>query len=211
MVAWSFSRLTDFEACPYRFQLKYIDKLPEAPNPHTNRGTEIHKQYERRVTHNEPTPSTFFGPMLTNLLADALTYSVETEWAFTKQWEPCSWFDKDAWVRIKPDLHLTFPTYNHIIDYKTGGIKPIQHASQGQLYAIASYLLYPTTETKTSFWYHDHDKKQDAVYTDRQIPPLQKQWTKRAQKLETDRFMPKPSTWNCRYCGMAPHCGYKAL
>ena len=50
MIAWSYTRLSDFEACPYRFKLKYIDKKSEAPSPAAERGTLIHKQYEDFMT-----------------------------------------------------------------------------------------------------------------------------------------------------------------
>lgn len=210
MIAWSFSRLTDFETCPYKFKLKYIKKLPEAPNPAAERGTEIHKQYENFVLGKGPCPSEFFGPRLKHFLQDNAHWSVETEWAFNKDWNRCNWFDSIAWVRIKPDLHIQHSiTGSTVIDYKTGKESIIKHTAQGQLYAVGSYLIKPTSTVSVEFWYHDLNKPTFTTYNETQILKLKTQWTQRAQKIETDHFPPKPTKSNCKYCGMAPHCGYK--
>ena len=136
MIPWSFSRLTDFETCPYRFQLKYIEKLPEAPNPAAERGTEIHKQYENFALNKGPCPSEFFKPRLEHFLKYNPKWSIETEWAFDKEWKPCSWFDNATWVRIKPDLHIQHSIAGcTVVDYKTGKESIFKHTAQGQLYA----------------------------------------------------------------------------
>ena len=211
MIPWSFSRLTDFETCPYRFQLKYIKKLPEAPNPAAERGTEIHKQYEDFILDKGPSPSPFFGPKLQYLLDTTTQHSVETQWAFTNDWTICDWFDDRTWVRIKPDLHIPLPNYDHaiVIDFKTGKQNLIKHTAQGQLYALGSYLTHPTKSVNVRFWYHDLKDEYNFTCTEAQILKLKTQWTQRAQKIETDHFPPKPTKGNCKYCGMAPHCGYK--
>ena len=210
MIPWSFSRLTDFETCPYRFQLKYIEKLPEAPNPAAERGTEIHKQYENFALNKGPCPSEFFKPRLEHFLKYNPKWSIETEWAFDKEWKPCSWFDNATWVRIKPDLHIQHSIAGcTVVDYKTGKESIFKHTAQGQLYAVGSYLIKPTTTVTIEFWYHDLNKPTFTTYTDTQILKLKTQCTQRAQKLDTNHFPPKPTKSNCKYCGMAPQCGYK--
>lgn len=211
MIAWSFSRLTDFETCPYKFRLKYVEKLPEAPNPSAERGTNIHKQYEDFMRGQGPCPSEFFKPYLERFtFEEGAHWSLETEWAFNKEWEPCSWFDKQAWVRIKPDLHVQhLESKNTVIDYKSGKESIFKHAAQGQLYAVGSYLMRPAAKVSVELWYHDLNKSTPTTYNETQILKLKAQWTQRAQKIETDHFPPKPTRGNCKYCGMAPHCGFK--
>lgn len=209
MIAWSFSRLTDFETCPYKFKLKYIKKLPEAPNPAAERGTEIHKQYENFVLGKGPCPSPHFETQLQHLLRIYPHHSTETAWAFDKNWLPCGWFEDQAWIRIKPDLVIYTWSDTIVIDYKTGKENLFKHTAQGQLYAVGSYATQPADKVSVKFWYHDLNTEKTNIYNDSQILKLKTQWTQRAQKIETDHFPPKPTRGNCKYCGMAPHCGYK--
>lgn len=212
MIAWSYTRLSDFEACPYRFKLKYIDKKSEAPSPAAERGTLIHKQYEDFMLKDEPCPSEFFTSELTNI-KKLQPWNVETQWAFDKNWKLCEWFSPDTWVRIKPDLY--FPDKNNtltIIDYKTGKKRPIPHTAQGQLYALGAYAIDPLLHTiNIEFWYHDFNTKHAFQLTPNQLEQLKIQWTNRAQQLETDTFNPKPNKWNCKFCGVKEHCEYTEI
>lgn len=210
MPAWSYSRLSDFEACPYRFKLKYLEKKPEASSPATERGTTIHQQYEAFMLKDEPCPSSFFEPILQDI-KENFEWSVETEWAFDKNWNQQNWFDPSVWVRIKPDLQYYANGTLHIIDYKTGKPKRIPHTSQGQLYAVGGACINPIfSRIEVSFWYHDHDQTYDFTLNKDQIALLKTQWTERAKKINTSKYPPKPNNWNCKYCGMRQHCDYAA-
>lgn len=209
MIAWSYSRLTDFEECAYRFKLKYIDKNPEEENPAATRGTAIHSDYEAYMKEpGRECPSSFFQPQLDHIKTN-YSWSSETNWAFDANWFPSDWYNKNTWLRIKPDLiYVDSPTL-HIIDYKTGKERRIKHTTQGQLYAIGGALLYPNTEIiRVEFWYHDHQVIFDFSISRKQIELLKTQWTQRAEKLETSNFRPAPSKWNCKYCGVKQHCEF---
>lgn len=62
--SWSYSRLLDFEACPFKAKLKIIDKIPEperelppGKTEHANdRGTRIHLECENFVKGQGPFP-----------------------------------------------------------------------------------------------------------------------------------------------------------
>lgn len=215
MIAWSYSRLTDFEECEYRFRLKYIDRLPEEENEAAKRGTAIHANYEIYMKESDKDcPSPYFQPYLDNIKKN-YPWSSETNWAFDQNWMPSEWYDKNTWLRIKPDLTYVDGTRNYdeltIIDYKTGKERRIKHTAQGQLYAIGGALLYPNAKVVTvAFWYHDHQTIFDFSISRKQIETLKNNWTQRANKLDTSDFRPKPSKWNCKYCGVKKYCEYSS-
>ena len=43
---WSYTKLIDYEQCPYRVKLKHIDKVPEERAEAAERGTTIHQLAE---------------------------------------------------------------------------------------------------------------------------------------------------------------------
>jgi RecB family exonuclease len=209
MIAWSYSRLTDFEECAYRFKLKYIDKKPEEENPAATRGTAVHSDYEAYMKEpSKECPSSFFQPQLDHIKAN-YSWSSETNWAFDKDWNPRDWYDKETWLRIKPDLVFKQGNILNIIDYKTGKAHKIKHTAQGQLYAIGGNCLYPNiTSINIAFWYHDLSSIFKFDLKTNQIEILKTNWAKRAKKLETSDFHPEPSKWNCKYCGVKQHCEF---
>lgn len=207
MISWSYSRLLDFEECAYRFKLKHIDRKPIEMHPAAERGTAIHLQYEHYLHEKADCPSTHFKPQLDEIKAK--NWSTETEWAFNENWEPCQWRDKTCWLRVKPDLQYTENNTLTIIDYKTGKENRIKHTGQGQLYAIAGWILTPDIQrANIEFWYHDHDKKFALTLTSTQLAQLKQRWHARALRLDTRRFPPRPSAWNCKYCDVKSHCEY---
>lgn len=48
-MAWSYSKLLDFEQCKLRYKLKHIDRVPEAKSEAADRGTAIHTLAEQFV------------------------------------------------------------------------------------------------------------------------------------------------------------------
>lgn len=219
---WSFSRLQDFEACPFRAKLKIIDKIPEperelrpGQTEHANdRGTRIHEACELFVRGEGPFPPEA-KHFEAELKSQAQRYkqglvSLEGEWGFNKNWEPVDY--KFAWLRVKADS-VTFLTKEHaaVIDLKTGKRfgNEIKHGEQLQLYSLAVFLRYPQIEHVTAeLWYLDVN---DLASLDIVRPTglrFLKPFDKRGRKMtEATEFPPNPNAHSCKYCPYHPARG----
>ena len=114
--SWSYSRLLDFESCPYKAKLKIIDKIPEPERPlppgkteHANdRGTRIHLECENFVQGKGPFPAEMkhFEAELKSIQARYKKghVALEGEWGFDRNWQPVDW--KIAWLRVKLDVSV---------------------------------------------------------------------------------------------------------
>ena len=163
--SWSFSRLTVFEQCKFRAKLQMIDKIPDpTPRPAADRGTEIHQTCEdyvrgtaalrKEMRHFEEE-----FVVLRDLFKKGKV-SLEGEWGFTKDWEPCDY--KKAWLRAKADAVVWLsPTHVVVIDYKTGKRfgNEVKHGEQLQLYALCMMVRHPEIERVTvELWYLDQNE-----------------------------------------------------
>jgi hypothetical protein len=217
--AWSYSRLTDFEACPYRAKLKYLDRIPEPLRPlpvgkleHANdRGSRVHEAAELYVRGGvELVPelrgrAEGFGVLRELFKADKV--DLEGEWAFSREWSSVAWQSEDAWCRMKLDaLVRESSTHARVIDFKTGKIlgNEIKHTEQGQLYQLATFIRFPDLETiDVEFWYVDHPIKDDVktTYTRQQGTRYFDKYHSRGAKL-TDclDYKPNPNVYSCKWC-----------
>lgn len=220
--AWSYSRVHDYERCPLSCYLKHGLKIPD-PSPRTaaDRGTAIHKAAELYVQGTGP-----LIPELTkyeedfNQLKGSFTegkVSLEGDWAYTQDWTPTGWFDKNAWARIKLDASVALtPEHYRVIDYKSGKKfgNEVGHSQQCQLYELATFMKYPDVQLITSeLWYLDQPRAQQTVrVVERdQVQHTLPSWNKRAYALTNAVvFKPKPNKFNCRWCPYKPagtgHC-----
>lgn len=220
--SWSYSRLLDFESCPYKAKLKIIDKIPEPERPlspgkteHANdRGTRIHLECENFVQGKGPFPAEMkhFEAELKSIQARYKKghVALEGEWGFDRNWQPVDW--KIAWLRIKLDVSVML-TQQHalVVDYKTGKRfgNEIKHGEQTQMYALATFLKYPQIEHVTAeLWYPDVN---DLASLDIVRPVgmrFLKPFDKRGRKMtEATEFPPNPNAHSCKYCPYHPARG----
>jgi RecB family exonuclease len=219
--AGSHSRLSDFEACPRRAELKYIKRIPEPPRPlppgkteHANdRGTRVHKSAEQYVGGGVELIQELhhFAPEMAQLreLAKLGNVSMEGEWAFNRAWEAVAWMSHDAWVRVKTDVTV-FMTQKHavVIDYKTGKrwSNEVKHAEQMNLYQLSAFLRYPKLETVTvELWYTDQNELHPTKFRRDQGLKYLAGFEARLVKLTTaTEFPPKPNKFTCKWCPYKP-------
>lgn len=225
--SWSFSRWKDFEQCPLKAKLKYLDRVPEperelppGKTEHANdRGSRIHLGAELYVQGKGEMlieMSKFTGEFmrLRELYAQGAVI-LEEEWAFNRDWQVVDWKSADAWLRLKCDVVVrTNPSTITIIDYKTGKkhSNEIKHAEQLQLYQLAAFLKFPEVDTvHVELWYLDVDDITSNSYTRKQGEKLLTKFTKAGLAVteETD-FEPKPNAFSCKWCPYGPkgtgHC-----
>lgn len=212
---WSFSRLSEFEQCAYRSKLKIIDKVPEPERPlkpgqteHANdRGTRIHELCEGYLRDKNPLPQEAekfrdeFESLKNRFINGAV--SLEGEWGFNKDWEPCEY--KKAWLKVKCDavVHLS-KTHIAVIDYKTGRRfgNEIKHGEQVQLYALSAAIKFPDAEIiDVELWYLDQDElTQESKPASKWLYHL-KPFNNRGNKMCNEtRFKPNPTIFTCQYC-----------
>lgn len=220
--AWSFSRLSNFERCPYSVYLASIAKEPR-PEPDPNkesaadRGSRIHLAAENYVQGETKELAKELKKVEKDLnmyrdMYEEGIVEVESDWGFTIDWESCGFFDNNVWLRVKCDLVIHHDTETAtVVDYKTGKSfgNEVKHISQGQLYAIATFMKYPNLQRiDVEFLYTDEGKSKKKSYSrDKIVKPLEK-FNKRGLALTTTVvFNAKPNVHNCRWCDYGPNKG----
>lgn len=226
----SFSRLKDYERCPYMLWLKAGEKRkPELPPDEKaeaarNRGIQVHQDAEDFVAGKttELTKDLYkFGDYFRDLAIEYETGNVHIEenWAFDKDWQPTGWWDENCRIRVKLDNFRVIardennnPVAGIPTDYKTGKKfgNEVTHNQQGQLYSISCFLQFPTLElADVEFLYLDHGlKSKPKRYTREKAMKFLPSWDKRFQKIFEDReFRPKANRINCKWCDYGPQNG----
>lgn len=225
ITTWSFSRLKDYERCPWMLWLKAGEKrdMSHVDTTAMDRGSQIHKEAEDFVlgkgdfTKNLAKFADYFKQVKVEYEAGDVV--VEEDWGFDKDWQPTGWWDDDVWCRMKLDnLRVIARDENNNpiagipTDYKTGKKfgNEVTHSQQGQLYAIGSFMRIPTLElVDVEFIYLDHGlKSKKKQYTREKAMKFLPAWQARAEKLTSDReFRPKPNKINCKWCPFGPQSG----
>jgi RecB family exonuclease len=224
---WSYSRLVDFEQCPLRAKIKYVDKVPEPERPlppgkteHANdRGTRVHTAAElfvQKPIELAPELSAFDEEFrrLRELYKQGKV-SLEGEWGMDVDWMPTSYSGPKTWLRLKLDAFVQLtPAQGVVIDYKTGRKfgNEIKHNEQGQLYQLAAFLRYPKLQEITvEFWYTDQDDMTQMKYRRDQGLRFLDSYDRRGTAVTSaTEFPAKPNIFNCKWCPYGPrgtgHC-----
>jgi len=175
MIALSFSRLSDYEACPLKFKLKYITKeFPDdSNNPAFVKGNIIHKQLEDYINYlkdNGSKPSmnahtTNAIPILEGMhKASNGNIFAEKQIATNQEWLKCDWFDKPHIVKYRAIIDcLVFLDKETllIVDFKSGKVRDYEDGPTTQLKLTAAMLfsLYPKINKITSSYLFVEHKK----------------------------------------------------
>ena len=213
MVPWSFSRLTDYETCPYRFYLKHITKAeqPELTDDHPMvRGRRIHEEVENYIrgdTDDFPSSGKKCQAIIDDCRAryDHGSATVEEKWGFVHDWAPCGWWDDTVWCRMATDYHEIIEPQAHIIrDWKTGKSfgNEVKYMQQMQLYAVGAFMRYPDLEYVDVHLNFLDDGKARTKSFERgnKITKLMQRFTDRAYRLSENIYRPLPSLIACKYC-----------
>ena len=225
ITAASFSRLKDYERCPYMLWLKSGEKRSTAHMDTTaaDRGTMVHNACEQHTKGQGDIIKEMykFGDYFKDLRDEYVAGDVvvEEDWGFDKDWQVTGWWDDDVRIRVKLDNFRIRarneegePVAGIPTDYKTGKKfgNEVSHNQQGQLYAISCFLRYPTLElADVEFVYLDHGlKSKPKRYTREKAMKFLPSWEARFQKIFNDReFRPKPNKINCKWCAFGPQNG----
>lgn len=209
LIAWSWSRLDTFEACPLQFYHKNILKsVPFEQSPQMLRGERLHGHMENALksglVHDEVRNMASTIERLRGVSWDDCLIEVEVAYNIDKR--PVSWFGKDVWVRIKQDFLGRKGDTAVSLDWKTG--RNYGYTDQLKLYAWDAMLRWPeVTTVKTSYVYLDSNQKEEKTFTRDDYQHIEQEFGERAERIqianETGHWPTKPSVKSCRFCPVA--------
>jgi hypothetical protein len=190
-------------------------RIQEPPNPHFEKGDRIHGAAEAFISGAQkkapPVPEDlgkFAKEAVAMRVAKART---ELEWAFTRDWSPTGWFDRDAWLRVKTDVcaDTKAPPTVTILDWKTGR-QYDDHRQQRSLYALGGLQLVQIgvlaggskdTVLTASHLYTDTGFRAEETFKFSRLPALKREWLARIKEMMSDTvYAATPSARACRYC-----------
>jgi hypothetical protein len=219
--SWSYSRLKNFETCPHRYnQIDVTKQVKEPDSTELRDGFAVHDALAKRINHAKPLPPNMpFEHWIEYVMygvdrTKCATFGAERKLAITERFTPCDYFDKinAPWLRTVADVLKVEDDYAHIVDWKTGKVKPdleqlIEIATcvmvhYPQVMRIKGELVWLAANTKTTM---DCTVDQIAEFWPGIMPRIEK--LRRAH--ETNEF---PATRNglCRmWCPVVSceHCG----
>ena len=216
-VAWSYSALSSFETCPWRyFKTKVEKSIIEPQTEATLWGNEVHKALEHRIKDARPLPAKMvqYEPIAAKIEAKGKGKTVATEQklALTRDLRETTFFAKDVWLRSILDLSIETGTKAVIIDYKTGKKNP--DSQQLQLSAAVYFATRPwiDTITNTFLWLQTGETTTE-VFQREQTHEIWQEFIPRAKRLEDavaqGTFPQRPSGLCRSWCPVhtCPHNG----
>lgn len=220
ITSWSFSRLLEFESCPYRTYLKHVIKSPEPDKDENHplvRGTRIHSEAEHFVLGDGELTTALQKPKIVEhleLCREAYQEGrahVEENWGFDNEWGVTDWFGDNIWLRVKLDVGVSMDTdFYQVTDWKTGKSqgKEVRNMQQAQLYAVGVFMRNPDVQfVEPIFAFIDENKVQALKVIKRtDVPRYIQRFEERANKLTSCvDFRAKPNRMNCKYCDFGPN------
>lgn len=225
ITSWSFSRWKDYDQCPLKAKLKYIDKIKEPIDPDgaMERGNQIHKLAEAYIKGElAEMPDelayfpNFFDKMRGMYEKQPAKITIEDTWAFRKDWTITTWNDWNGCeLRIKLDCGYIDKFTVNVVDHKTGKYSPQfnleEYMLQLDLYALGALIVHeaigPKLRVIPRLHFLDHEimypeigSKEEKIYTPADLPRLKKEWSARVKPMLNDKtFAPKANSL-CRFC-----------
>jgi len=203
--AWSYSALTAFETCPWRYYLTRVAKEVVEPESEALRwGNEVHKAFEDYVkSGGEGTYPQWFDkwrPIADKILSKQGDIHAEYEATITEDFRPCGWWDDEVWCRGKFDVAIVDGASAVILDYKTGKRKPA--SDQLKLFALLAFIHFPEVdEVKTGFIWLKTGQMDTETYRREDAKDLWPEFIHRVERMKRaleDMRLPKKQSGLCR-------------
>ena len=209
--SWSFSRLKNYRTCPKKHW--HVDLAKDVKEPESEQltwGNRLHEAMAKRISEGEnlPTDMKRFDKWPSNVQRvadeDKVVVKTENKLAMTKDFEPCGFFDSDAWFRGVIDvLVLVSDRAAVTLDWKTGKIKP--EYEQLALSAQLLFVHYPKLEwVETIYvWFGHNTKTQHRYHRSEMVETWNRLWPEIKQMElahNTTTYLPKPSGICVNWC-----------
>lgn len=215
--AWSYSALTSYETCPWRYyETKIAKSIQEPQTEATLYGNRVHKALELRVGNGSALPEEMkqFEPIAAKLVAAAQDKRIgcEQKMALNRDLHKRTWFDKDVWVRGIIDVSIEGGDKLFIGDYKTG--KKTPDSAQLKLTAAMSFATKPWINhiTNAFIWLKTGDVTKE-TFTRDDVPAIWNEFMPRVSRLQEsvqlNKFPKRPSGLCRNWCPVktCEHCG----
>ena len=223
LMALSHSRLSDFNQCPRKFKLKYIDKAKNMliddanKSVHLVRGQNVHKALENYVIkRKEGYPANLeysknlpevnaAVPLIEKYIANFGIDNVhpERQICVDSSWNSDQWFSKQAYYRAIFDLISISSSAVVISDYKTGKFTdytPDSGYGQLELSAAIALSIWDVEAVNTEYLYVDHKKSVVKTYSQKDKIQLVEHFDSELIKVnEEQNFDPKKNQF-CKWC-----------
>ena len=126
--AWSYSHIKNFETCPYRYQqIDLLKNYKEEQSQELKDGFYVHDCMAKRINAKAPLPPHVpYEHWAAYAEEGDGPTRAELKLAMTKEFKPCEYFDKikKVWLRSVADTLRIWDDNCHVIDWKTGKVKP---------------------------------------------------------------------------------------
>lgn len=205
-VAWSYSRLTNFEQCPKKFWHLNVAKDIKEPTSEAMRyGSEVHKAIELRISKGQEFPLhlTHLEPMIARFADLKAEVIVEQQLALNHNLKPTGWFDSDVWCRAIIDYAAISGDRALVVDWKTG--KMSDDFTQQKVAAAMFFIFFPKVQTIDMMYYWLKDKKHTTETLKRE--DAKHVWAAMMKRVRvyvdahnTTTFEPRPSGLCKRHC-----------
>lgn len=206
-ISWSHTSLKDYENCPRKYyETRVLKKYPFEKTEQMRYGDELHKAAEQFVKGAPlPVQFAFLQPTLDALMAKPGSKHAELKLAATVDFEPCNWFDKQAWVRGIVDLLILDEDKRQawVVDYKTGNNK-YPDRDQLELMSLLTFVHYPQIQRVNAallFVVKESIEKHKVQGDSRHR--LQNQYRERVARIEASLAN---NVWNPKQSGLCPWC-----
>jgi hypothetical protein len=203
-----------FEQCPKRFYALKVAKTHKAEDGVASAaGTRDHKSLEDRLMVGAALPPHLakHEPLCDTITKTDLIVKAEEELAVTKELEPCEWWHRDVYLRVKADVGLYTATTAGLLDWKTGKRKP--KPFQLELGALTQFIHYPNIKsTEAAFLWLKDDASDRYKFTRaddyHRILAKLKAKVERVEDAVADGVWQAKPSWLCNYCELKDECSY---
>ncbi len=205
--SWSYSKLKNFESCPKRhYHVDVLKDIKEDQSDALVWGNIVHKALEQRIIKSTPLPVGMepYEQWCLKVIGDGTGEIFgEQKLAITKDFAPCTYFDRAAWYRSVADILKIDGSVGLAVDWKTGKI--LEDGSQLALMAACAFAHYPDLMViRTEFIWLKEDASTRADFRREQLAEIWKSIWPRIEALEhaykTTSFPAKPNYLCKRWC-----------
>lgn len=235
-MSFSWTKIQDYEMCPFMFKCKHIDKRITEVNPLMIVGRVTHHAINLYNTHclknkiehdfdkwkecaylaleSESLDAEHYPEVLEMVKNYAESHMVVLECAIgseehiavTRDFKECEWTDPKAWFRVVIDYLQIAGDVARITDYKAGWLLTAPKM-QLEIYAWIVKKIYPQVSMfEVELDFVRHEYQEDFHIEEEELADIEKKILSKINKIEKDSEY-KPSVGiACTYCGCWRWC-----
>ncbi len=200
----SYSALSKYEECPYKYKLSYIDDIKYPSGAAAARGTRLHTGCERFLKGEIPATSLTVDFMKIRPIlerAKELGAGAEEIWLIRDDtWEFQLEESPETTFKAIVDIHWIEGDILHIRDLKTGRPSP-SHYEQLEVYALLGFSRYPEVKEVVVAPLYLEGEASPTSYPKGLEAFIRTAWKERWDKLyAATEFPATPSNSACKWC-----------